>query len=374
MGPPSYQLMSANAGASIVAVVVLGGIVAVVASGILDDMRPSPPLQTRAPPAPEQRPVPPTAVPPPLASAGTGAAATLEVTRPGHLPPTFDVVRVGARGTAVIAGRAAPGAEVVLLEDGREVARARADSRGEWVILPSDPLSPGARQFTLVARLGGEELVGADSVVVVVPEPPVPVAAVAAPGDGGRTDTQGPGGPVVVLVPPTQLPPRVLQGPAPAPQQGLALGQVDYDDAGAIRFAGTAAPNATVRLYVNDRHAGDVQADQQGRWALAPQEEVAIGRHRLRLDQLASAGAVSARIELPFQRDQLPEGMIPEGRVVVQPGHNLWRLARSTYGRGTQFTVIFEANREQIRNPNLIFPGQVFAVPATMPAEASRSR
>jgi hypothetical protein len=48
---------------------------------------------------------------------------------PEQEPPRFDVVRIGARGVAVIAGRAAPGAEVVLLEDGREVGRARADGR-----------------------------------------------------------------------------------------------------------------------------------------------------------------------------------------------------------------------------------------------------
>jgi nucleoid-associated protein YgaU len=65
----------------------------------------------------------------------------------------------------------------------------------------------------------------------------------------------------------------------------------------------------------------------------------------------------------------------------VQPGNNLWRLARAIYGRGTQFTVIYEANREQIRNPHRIFPGQVFAVPgvaaaqpAPQPAPAASSR
>jgi len=364
--------MSAGAGASFVAVVVLGGVAAVVASGMLDDAGPSPASRIWAAPAPVQRPAVPVVVQTASVASSPSLAPALQPLRRAAETPSFDVVRVGARGAAVIAGRAAPGAEVLLLEDGQEVARARADARGEWVILPGDPLSPGVRQFTLLARIGGEEVAGTDSVVVVVPDPAPPVAAVAAPGIGTRADAPAPAGPVVVLVPPTQAPPRLLQGPAP--HQGLALGQVDYDDAGAIRFAGTATPNATVRLYVNDRHAGDAQADPQGRWALAPQEEVAIGRHRLRLDQLASAGAVAARIELPFQRDQLPEGAVPEGRVVVQPGHNLWRLARATYGRGTHFTVIFDANREQIRNPNLIFPGQVFAVPATMPAEASRSR
>src|SRR4051794_20830435 len=49
--------------------------------------------------------------------------------------PSFDVARIGARGMLVSAGRAAPGAEVLLFDGGRELGRARADGRGEWVIL-----------------------------------------------------------------------------------------------------------------------------------------------------------------------------------------------------------------------------------------------
>ena len=375
-------------------------------------------------------------------------------------PPRFDVVRIGARGVAVIAGRAAAGAEVVLLEDGREVGRARADARGEWVILPAEPLRPGTRQFTLLARRGGEEVTGPDTVVVVVPEaqptlaeaprpapaqrsaeaalpatreaqaaePPASPAqpsAEAAPPSPEQPSAQPPTGvaqaaepsaspvqpsaeatspspeqpsaqpptrqaqaadppassapsqPLVVLLPSAEAAPRVLQGLSA--QQGLALDQVDYDQAGAIRFAGSAQPEATVRVYVNERHVGDAQANGQGRWTLVPRDAVEVGRHRLRLDQLAAAGTVAARIEVPFQRDQLPEGSLPDGRVVVQPGNNLWRLARAAYGRGVQYTVIYEANRDQIRNPRLIFPGQVFTVPAmpepaATPANSSRSR
>ena len=60
---------------------------------------------------------------------------------------------------------------------------------------------------------------------------------------------------------------------------------------------------------------------------------------------------------------------------MVQPGHNLWRIARGAYGRGTRYTVIYQANREQIRDPARIYPGQVFQLPeAVAQVESSRSR
>jgi nucleoid-associated protein YgaU len=218
------------------------------------------------------------------------------------------------------------------------------------------------------------------------PEPAAPDLAEAPAGepaarraDAASPRAEAPAQPLIVLLPAAQAEARVLQRGAAQP--GLTIGQVDYDDAGGIRFAGTAPPGATLRLYVNDRHAGDAQADEQGRWALAPGEAVEIGRHRLRVDQIAAAGVVAARIEVPFQRDRLPESATADGRIVVQPGHSLWRLARAVYGRGVHHTVIYEANRDQIRNPNRIFPGQVFTMPGmspdgapATPAESSRSR
>jgi nucleoid-associated protein YgaU len=290
-------------------------------------------------------------------------------------PPRFDVVRVGARGMLVAAGRAAPGAEVTLIEDGQPIGRARADVRGEWVILPAAAIAPGSRQFSLRARPpGGEEVVGAELVAVVVPEAAAALAAAAQPVER-RPDT-----PLVVLVPgpAAAQAPRVLQG-TPGPAGRLALDIVDYDTAGAIRFAGSAPAGATVRVYVNDGMAGDAVADAQGRWALTPAAPPAVGRHTLRLDQLAASGSVAARIEVPFQRDRLPEmrpqeagRAAPSFTAVVQPGDSLWRLARSAYGSGTRFTVIYDANRGQIRNPDVIFPGQVFTLPS--PAAASLSR
>ncbi|MFZ5671587.1 MAG: LysM peptidoglycan-binding domain-containing protein, partial [Pseudomonadota bacterium] len=57
------------------------------------------------------------------------------------------------------------------------------------------------------------------------------------------------------------------------------------------------------------------------------------------------------------------------GKVVIQPGNNLWKLSRVIYGRGINFTVIYDANKEQIRDPDLIYPGQIFAIPNANPPE-----
>ena len=67
--------------------------------------------------------------------------------------PTFDIVRIEPRGRAVMAGRAAPGAQVEIRSGDRLIDRARADQRGEWVVVPAEPLTRGVQELRLSARL-----------------------------------------------------------------------------------------------------------------------------------------------------------------------------------------------------------------------------
>lgn len=49
--------------------------------------------------------------------------------------------------------------------------------------------------------------------------------------------------------------------------------------------------------------------------------------------------------------------------VIIRRGDTLWRISKRVYGRGTRYTTIYKANQKQIRNPDMIFPGQTFMVP-----------
>jgi nucleoid-associated protein YgaU len=80
---------------------------------------------------------------------------------------------------------------------------------------------------------------------------------------------------------------------------------------------------------------------------------------------MRSGGRVARRIEVPFKRAPAMGDLGDRQIVVVQPGNSLWRIARRAYGHGPRYTLIFEANKSQIRDPDLIYPGQVFTVPGT---------
>jgi nucleoid-associated protein YgaU len=262
--------------------------------------------------------------------------------------PSFDIVRVERDGMAVIAGRAAPGAEVTLKRNGAAIVATKADGRGEWVIVLDKPLEPGDIQLTLSARNpDGQVVESAQSVSVSVPE-------------------QGAGQALVVLAEPGKAS-RVLQGPGvPSDAGNLVLEAVDYDENGNVIISGSADAGAAVRIYLNDNAIGDALADADGKWELRPGGAVAPGTYAMRIDQLDASGQVAARVEVPFERGVAEEvrRQIAEGQVVIQPGNNLWNIARQIYGTGHRFTTIYQANRDQIRDPDLIYPGQVFTTPS----------
>ena len=297
--------------------------------------------------------------------------------------PTFDVARIEPSGEAVIAGRATPGATVELLRDGEVHDRAVADASGQFVIVPPK-LPSGTYDLTLRSKQADGTVATSKQRVTAALEP--------------RSTER----PVVALVTPDK-PTVVLSQPAgPKPAAGAVVVEtVEIEKSGKFHVSGQARPGTALRLYLNDSFVTSVTAGADGRFAVTINEGVAPGNYRVRLDEASSTGTVRARAEVPFsvpdttasvsaqaaskradaaQQPQLaaagatvlPDSSSSPSTVVVPKittttvsrGDSLWRLSQQSYGAGMRYAVIYKANKEQIRNPNLIYPGQVFVLPA----------
>ena len=270
------------------------------------------------------------------------------------VPPSFDVVKVGPTGTAVIAGRAEPGAKVIVRDGDKAIGEVTADRRGEWVLIPAQPIGPGERLLSAEASTPGTGTTVKSKETVALSISPAPVAgrsgetalAVVLPHDGG-------GGARVLQLP---------ESASPGKPNSLSMETAEYDPQGRIVLSGRAAPGATVQIYLGNEPLATVTADAAGAWSATSSRAVPLGQLELRLDQLASSGAVAERVALPLGQGAAIEPA-PGQNYVVQRGNNLWRIAQRAYGAGTRYLVIYSANPNQIRNPDKIYPGQVFKIP-----------
>ncbi|WP_421913739.1 LysM peptidoglycan-binding domain-containing protein [Mesorhizobium sp.] len=87
-----------------------------------------------------------------------------------------------------------------------------------------------------------------------------------------------------------------------------------------------------------------------------------------------AVGAAPAPAEAPAQvaaatpGADVPEIVAPklehaDGAVIIRRNDTLWRISRRVYGHGVRYSTIYLANQDQIRDPDRIWPGQVFKVP-----------
>ena len=275
--------------------------------------------------------------------------------------PTFDVVKVGPTGTAVIAGRAEPGSKVTVRDGDKVIGEVTADRRGEWVLVPDQPIGPGDRLLSLEASgPNSGATVKSDETVALSISPPKP---------GGKEETAL----AVVLPRNGNGAARVLQRPdgslpssqgTPSADKPLALSMdaLEYDDQGRAVLSGRATPGATVQIYAGNQPLATATADAAGEWSATSARVVGPGRVELRLDQLGKDARVVQRIVVPLAEAATAE-LVPGQSYTVQPGNNLWQISRRAYGVGTRYLIIYSANLSQIRDPERIYPGQVFRVP-----------
>ena len=196
---------------------------------------------------------------------------------------------------------------------------------------------------------------------------------------------------------------KVLQGAETMPTDQIVMDAISYDVAGGVILSGRGQAGAVLQFYLDNALTQTAQIDAQGYWT-QDMSNVAPGVYTLRLDQLDGAGQVTARFETPFKRedraalaaaaaqvaqqaadaaavaqdqstdtgamatsvptDTQPAAVAPVQAITVQPGNTLWGISRARYGQGILYVRVFDANRDKIRDPDLIYPGQVFVLPS----------
>ena len=278
-------------------------------------------LAASAPPAPAASPAPAPATKTDALAETQKQVAALADLAPVKPPPAvadagprFDVARVDDHGeSAVIAGRATPGAKVELLRDGKPLDSVVADASGQFVMTPPQ-LPAGSYELTLRARsTDGTVTQSGRSMPVTIaeaappPARPAPVARQEVKQDAKQEPKRADDKADVVAALPSASP-RL----ASAPDRPAARSSV----------TGTPKPRSLAR---------------------APAQTT-----------VASASPADALSGAPAEAG---------GSRVISRGDSLWALSRRLYGDGARYAVIFNANRDKIQNPNLIYPGQTCVMP-----------
>ena len=311
--------------------------------------------------------------------------------------PTFDTFRVDPDGAMVIAGRAEAGQTIDIILANEALERVIADTNGNFVALPIAGPSDQPRRLFLLADPDGAAIPSETSYIVAPIAPPAVVAAVTVPDvtdeDAAVNLAESLTTPEALQAPPVPVAPAIALAPTAAPtvlqadadgvrivQDGsrdgagnVALDAITYDPEGEVQLSGRATGDGAVQIYIDNQPVTTSSVTAGGDWQIElPQIDTGI--YTLRIDEVDIDGAVVSRLETPFKREErqevaavLAEETNADGFEVavktVQPGATLWAIAEENLGLGIFYVAIFEANNDLIRDPDLIYPGQIFRIP-----------
>ena len=234
---------------------------------------------------------------------------------------TIDTISYSSNGDVILGGRGQAGNFVRIYLDNQSIATSKIAADGYWALELSD-IEPG------IYSLRVDELNAAGDVVSRAETPFKREAA-------------------------EELAELMAAGTAPeelsvkVPSESAAVAQAVATDA--LPSVEPEAADDTAPEKVVTQLEVNVQAEVA---ELNPQDE-----------QSSDGGSVAAEGQ-PAETASILRTPSKQFRVrTVQPGSTLWAIAKESYGAGIEYFKVFEANKERIRDPDLIYPGQVFEIP-----------
>ena len=315
-------------------------------------------------------------------------------------PLTIDLARVKPDGAAVFAGTAAPNAKIRIFEGDILLGETIANANGEWVIVLEKSLAAGQHLISVAMERSDGTTEMADRslaveiyqdtetkpLVALLPETATEVPVlIQSPDDVDKAKPAATASEAIVADA-AKADATMSETAAVAPGKAEANSQISasqiaalapsaivWRDASRILISGTS--RGGVRVAVNDAKGqfGEALVLADGAWQVAGSLDMDIAVNQLRFALFDDANQIIARYDLPVKARDLAKGQDGSPLVVVNKGDMLWRIAYHQLGEGVKYVDIVRRNKQDIVDPDLIFPKQIFAVPQSSTAASDKN-
>ncbi|MBS91882.1 MAG: hypothetical protein CMM95_02370 [Rickettsiales bacterium] len=254
---------------------------------------------------------------------------------------TFDIVRITPEGETIIAGKTEPEIEVEIFDGNEKIGSAFSDSYGDWIWVSENPLKKGIKKFTLKhVDDSGNQHISDQNIIVLLEDKLKNIPKII------RFSNQDNSG--LELLSDGSL------------IEGISLDIVEYSSNEKLILKGRANPDADIKIFLSGDLVGNTISDNKGYWEFIS-DVIKFNEYDLKLVTLIRNEETI--IKIPIFSEIIDRSMLVEKKVIVKNGNSLWRIARKTMGGGIFYSEIYKNNLEKIKDPNLIYPGQVFNIP-----------
>ena len=291
-----------------------------------------------------------------------------------------NIMRVDDQGGTLVAGKTKPNSTVEVLADNKVIGSTESDAEGEFVVMGD--LKPSSESQTVTVRsikknpelemnantqsedleqikketeesqVNQPEGLLSDEIFVILP-----ILAK----NKSSSNIDGMRAPIIVQSSSNDI--KIVQNIEIISIEEIIIDSISYSDLGEAVLVGRANPSNTVLVYLDNVLTSSSEVGAAGGWS-TELTGLEPGIYELRLDEVDASGVVKSRIMTPFKKESKDFLMnMVSGSITVQTGNSLWRIARRIFGRGIRYIEIYEKNDHLIKDPNLIYPGQVFSIP-----------
>ncbi|MVS97669.1 LysM peptidoglycan-binding domain-containing protein [Devosia marina] len=296
------------------------------------------------------------------------------------VPPTIDAIELENDRT-FFAGAGPDGGIIRLYVDDSFVADTTVEG-GRWLVEAGPVLdSPSQRVRVDLLQPGSADVIARAEVDFVVDVPgadtPIDVAQAPAPESEPASAPETTAPPVPAPAADAPVEPAVVAPDVPAIEADVAVPEEGTPQPAETPEPVVAEPEQPSEAPDVQVAAGDQTKPVSAQPTTTPTAADAPASEEL---QQALAEPVESAVETVSDEPTVPTMVavslgdpdaqrFASGKAIIRRGDNLWTIARRVYGEGLKYTTIYQANTGQIRDPDRIYPGQVFDLPEEVPVQ-----